>query len=159
MPKISFGSFSSQACKREPGGTGPTSSGSEPSRCSPPTDPRLASNRTQSHVNSRLQVNGTKKMVLQQLGNVAGPVREEDPFTGVEKDHALPVLEMETQCIMWYVVVYFYMYFIYRISIAAVNISASAVKIKKKKNLIAEHSDLIIRFRAPSFFLLSLFDL
>jgi hypothetical protein len=38
LPKISFGSFtSSQECKREPGATGPTSTGS------PPTDPRMIS--------------------------------------------------------------------------------------------------------------------
>ena len=118
MPKISFGSFSSQACKREPGGTGPTSSGSEPSRRSPPTDPRLASNRTRSHINSRPQVNGEKNgAATAGEHSIAGPVRKEDRFTGVEKDHALPVLEMETQCIMWYVIVYFYMYFIYRIAL------------------------------------------
>lgn len=49
LPKISFGSFtSSQECKREPGVTGPTgiSAGSEQTR---PTDPRLATNRSQGY--------------------------------------------------------------------------------------------------------------
>ena len=36
-------------------------------------------------------------MVLQRPGNVTEAVWEEDPFASVEKDHALPVPEMETR--------------------------------------------------------------
>ncbi len=58
LPKISFGSFTStQECKREPGATGPTSTGS------PPTDPRLVSKigkRQGYRPSPRTQLNGDK---------------------------------------------------------------------------------------------------
>lgn len=57
LPKLPFGSLSSQPCKQESGAIGSTSSGSEQSRRSPPSDPRLASNRVKSRP---LQVNGEK---------------------------------------------------------------------------------------------------
>ena len=63
LPKISFGSFSSQSqvcTKREPGGsrTGPSNSTSGSDMQARPTDPRLASNAYRSrpqHTKSRRQ--------------------------------------------------------------------------------------------------------
>ena len=84
LPKITFGSFSqSQTCKREPGlgGTATTTTGSEQSqRRSPPTDPRLTSNRSQNlnkRQGYRPQANGDRNAAGNSNRGTAGggPIR------------------------------------------------------------------------------------
>ena len=49
---------------------------------------------------------GLRLMVTEmQLGTATLALLEVDPFASVAKDHALPVLNWDIQCTMWYIIV------------------------------------------------------
>ena len=102
LPKITFGSFSqSQACKREPGQQPPAVNSFAVVRLVNPGSPA-----TDHKILIRDKGIGVRLMVTEmQLGTVTETLLEVDPFAGMVKDHALPVLDWEIQCTIWYVIV------------------------------------------------------